>query len=93
MAFFALLATRRDSMDFWPKLTAGREWLLLGLYFDRLNYPVLADSCRWRRYSRCRPTAVSGDRPYMDAPTLPSFQFMRADRIRLQPYIRTFAAA
>jgi hypothetical protein len=22
----------------------------------------------------------------MDAPTLPSFQFMRADRIRLQPY-------
>jgi hypothetical protein len=38
MAFFALLATRRGSMDFWPKLTAGREWLLLGLYFDRLNY-------------------------------------------------------
>jgi hypothetical protein len=42
--------------------------------------------------------AIAGDlvvaeRPYMDAPTLPSFQFMRADRIRLQPYIRTFAAA
>jgi hypothetical protein len=31
--------------------------------------------------------------PYMDAPTLPSFQFVRADRIRLQPYIRTFAVA
>jgi len=29
----------------------------------------------------------------MDAPTLPSFQFMRAGRIRLHPYIRTFAAA
>ena len=33
------------------------------------------------------------ERPYMDAPTLPSFQFMMACRIRLRPYIRTFAAA
>ncbi len=30
---------------------------------------------------------------YMDAPTLPSFQFMMANRIRLRSYIRTFAAA
>jgi hypothetical protein len=29
----------------------------------------------------------------MDAPTLPSFQFMRACRIRLHQYIRTLAAA
>jgi hypothetical protein len=39
------------------------------------------------------PEAVRCDRQYMDAPTLPSFQFMRAYRIRLHQYIRTFAAA
>jgi hypothetical protein len=27
---YALLATRRGSIDFWPKLTARREWLLQG---------------------------------------------------------------
>src|ERR1039457_1424504 len=31
--------------------------------------------------------------PYMDAPTLPSFQSMRAFRIRLHPYIRIFTTA
>ena len=41
----------------------------------------------------CRAKAVSHDRQYMDAPTLPSFPFMKADRIRLHQYIRTFAAA
>jgi N-acyl homoserine lactone hydrolase len=30
---------------------------------------------------------------YMDAPTCPGFRLMMACRIRLQPYIRTFAAA
>ena len=29
----------------------------------------------------------------MDAPSLPSFQFVMACRNRLHPYIRTFAAA
>jgi hypothetical protein len=33
------------------------------------------------------------ERQYMDAPTLPSFQFMRARRIRVHQYIRTLAAA
>jgi hypothetical protein len=33
------------------------------------------------------------ERQYMDAHTLPSFQVMRACRIRLHQYIRTLAAA
>jgi hypothetical protein len=37
--------------------------------------------------------AVDHERPYMDAPTLPSFQFVVVRRRRLHPYIRTFAAA
>jgi hypothetical protein len=47
---------------------------------DRPELPVLT-------------AAASHDWPYMDAPTLPSFQFMSACRLRLHPYIRTFAAA
>jgi hypothetical protein len=39
------------------------------------------------------PVVAVGERQYMDAPTLPSFQFGRAYRIRLHQYIRTFAAA
>jgi hypothetical protein len=41
----------------------------------------------------CRQLTAGCERPYMDAPTWPSIQFVRADRIRLQPYVRTFAAA
>jgi hypothetical protein len=41
----------------------------------------------------CRFADVNGEHAYMDAPTLPSLQFVRVGRIRLHPYIRTFAAA
>jgi hypothetical protein len=40
-----------------------------------------------------RVVVASGERPYMDTLTLSSFQFMRAGRIRLHSYIRTFTAA
>jgi len=37
--------------------------------------------------------AEEPDDPYMDAPGLPSFQFVMAGRNRLHPYIRTLYAA
>ena len=52
-----------------------------------LSSPILA------RGTRIGPSAAHRERQYMDAPSLPSFQFMKADRIRLHQYIRTFAAA
>ena len=33
------------------------------------------------------------ERPYMNVPHFAKLQFMKAARVRLQPYIRTFAAA
>ena len=38
-------------------------------------------------------SGVPSDRPYMDAPGLPSFQLVMAGRNRLHPYIRTLNAA
>jgi hypothetical protein len=57
-----------------------------GLLLDAGDHPELPATTSASLY-------VDGEHPYMDAPTLPSFLFMTAGRIRLHPYIRTFAAA
>jgi hypothetical protein len=65
----------------------------IGRLFLELLRRLLAGRRRLPVIVAYRLFAAEHEWLYMDAPTCPSFQFMRADRIRLQPYIRTFAVA